>query len=176
MDLGLENEAYLIEKARSDPDAFITLYEYYLPHLYRYSYYRTKSKQEAEDVVSQTFLNAMENIASYKQKGIPLGFWLYRIAGNIIHHSFKRMAKENILKKQEHLISADLEITPEQMDLLKFLYELPEAQQQVLTLRYIQDLSIRDVSRVVKRSEGAVKQLALRGLRTLRERMDDHDR
>jgi len=174
LDLCLENEAQLIEKARSDPNAFISLYEYYLPHLYRYSYYRTKSRQDAEDVVSQTFLNAMENIAGFKQKGIPFGHWLYRIAGNIIYHGYKRMNRENSL--QEHPHSADIEIAPEQMDLLKFLHELPEAQQQVLTLRYIQDLSIRDVARVTNRSEGAVKQLALRGLRALRERMDGHER
>ncbi|WP_027365398.1 RNA polymerase sigma factor [Desulfotruncus alcoholivorax] len=62
------------------------------------------------------------------------------------------------------------------MDLLKFLHALPEAQQQVVTLRYIQDLSIRDVVRIINRSEGAVKQLALRGLRALRERMDDGER
>jgi len=170
----LKNEAELIEKARSDPNAFITLYEYYLPHLYRYSYYRTKSKQEAEDVVSQTFLNAMENMAGFEQKGIPFGHWLYRIAGNIIYHGYKRITREKNLLK--HSLSADIEIAPEQMDLLRFLHELPEAQQQVLTLRYIQDLSIRDVARIINRSEGAVKQLAQRGLRAMRERMDDHER
>jgi len=174
LDLCLENEAQLIEKARSDPNAFIALYEYYLPHLYRYSYYRTKDKQQAEDVVSQTFLNAMENISGFKQKGIPFGHWLYRIAGNIIYHGYKRTAREISLPEHGH--SADIDIAPEQMDLLRFLHELPQAQQQVLTLRYIQDLSIRDVARVMNRSEGAVKQLALRGLRALRERMDDHER
>lgn len=97
-------------------------------------------------MVSQTFLNAMENISSFKQKGIPFGHWLYRIAGNIMSRSFKRMGKENSL--QEHLCSVGLESKPEQMDLLMYLHELPEAQQQVLTLRYIQDLSIRDVARV----------------------------
>lgn len=175
MDLCLENEAFLIEKARSDPEAFIALYEHYLPHLYRYSYYRTRSRQEAEDVVSQTFLKAMENIAGFRQKGIPFGHWLYRIAGNIIYHSFKRLNRENSFI--EHLpATAGVEITPEQMDLLNYLHELPEAQQQVLTLRYIQDLSIREVARVMDRSEGAVKQLAIRGLRALRERMVDHER
>ena len=173
MNLCLENEAYLIERAKSDPDAFIALYEHYFPYLYRYSYYRTKSKQETEDVVSQTFLKALENIAGFKQKGIPFGCWLYRIAANIMYHNFKHKNREYSLN--EHLFRTELEIMPEQLDLLRYLDALPEAQQQVLTLRYIQDLSIRDVARIINRSEGAVKQLALRGLRALRERVDENE-
>lgn len=174
MDLGLENEADLIEKARSDPEAFIILYEHYLPHLYRYAYYRTGSKQEAEDAVSQTFLQAMENLAGFRFRGVPFGHWLYRIAGNIISRSYERSSRENRILEEWH--DSGAEITVEQVDLLRYLHELPEAQQQVLTLRYIQDLSIRQVARVMNRSEGAVKQLALRGLRALRERMDDRAR
>ncbi|WP_051273656.1 sigma-70 family RNA polymerase sigma factor [Desulfotruncus alcoholivorax] len=111
MDQWLENEAHLIERARSDPNAFIALYEHYFPYLYRYSYYRTKSKQETEDEVSQTFLNKMENIAKLKQKGIPFGCWLYRIAGNIIYHNLRRKNRENSLN--EHTFISEIEITPE---------------------------------------------------------------
>ena len=67
------------------------------------------------------------------------------------------------------------EITPEQLDLLEQLHELPDAQQQVLTLRYVQDLSIKEVARIMNRSEGAVKQLTLRALAALRERMSDDE-
>jgi RNA polymerase sigma-70 factor (ECF subfamily) len=62
----------------------------------------------------------------------------------------------------------------EHLDLAALLRTLPDAQQQVVTLRYIQDLSLREVAQIMGRSDGAVKQLAFRALRTLRERMDDN--
>lgn len=177
MSLSLEQESSLVERAKFDGNAFLILYEHYLPQIYRYAYYRAKSKQEAEDVVSQTFLQALENIQGYRQQGLPLGHWLYRIAGNIIFQNNRR-------KEKEHRLLGNVgrgetaEITTEQLDLLDLLeqlHELPDAQQQVLTLRYIQDLSIREVARIMNRSEGAVKQLTLRALTALRERMSDDE-
>ena len=52
MSLSLEQESSLVARAKSDGNAFLILYEHYLPQIYRYAHYRTKSKQEAEDVVS----------------------------------------------------------------------------------------------------------------------------
>lgn len=169
--LVLEREAELIEKARSDSKAFHALYEHYLPSIYRYVHYRLRSRQETEDIVSQTFLQALEYLENYKQKGIPFGHWLYRIAGNLIYRHYKKASRENIPLSDS--LPVDPDVSTEQFELLMLLHTLPDAQQQVLTLRYIQDLSIKDVAGIMNRSEGAVKQLSLRALHNLRERVND---
>ena len=62
----------------------------------------------------------------------------------------------------------------QRLDLLRYLRTLPDAQQQALVLRYVQDLSVEEVAQIMGKSAGAVKQLTWRGLTNLRERMGDH--
>ncbi|OPX83606.1 MAG: ECF RNA polymerase sigma factor SigW [Pelotomaculum sp. PtaB.Bin104] len=175
IDIQLENEAELIKKAKIDVRSFIVLYKYYLPQIYKYAYYHVINKHEAEDVVSQTFLQAMENLDEYKYRGIPFGHWLYRIASNIIYHSQKH--KKNDLNTADLVQVADVEIAIEdKLDLLMLLRTLPDMQQQALILRYTQDLSIREVARIMDCSEGAVKQLSYRAIKTLRERMTGNEK
>lgn len=175
IDIQLENEAALIEKAKKDIRAFMVLYKHYLPQIYKYAYYHVIDKQEAEDVVSQTFLQAMENLHKYRYRGIPFGHWLYRIAASIIYHS--QRDKKNEFSTTDSVREAGGETAAEdKLDLLMLLRTLPEMQQEVLVLRYIQDLSIRDAARIMDCSEGAVKQLAYRAINTLRERINGNEK
>lgn len=169
-----EYEAELIEEAKVDIRSFMVLYKHYLPQVYKYVYYHIIKKQETEDVVSQTFLQAMENIHTYSYRGIPFGYWLYRIAGNIIYHSQRH--NQNELSTADWVQVADLEVDADKLDMLMLLRTLPDTQRQVLVLRYIQDLSIRDVAKIMECSEGAVKQLAYRAINTLRERMHGNEK
>ncbi len=170
----LQKEAELIEEAKLDSSAFIPLYEMNLPQIYRYVYYRTRNKQETEDIVSQTFLQALEKLSGYKHKGIPFSHWLYRIANNIIYHHNLRKEKERKLIQswpREEIITPS-----ETTDILAILSTLPDTQQKVLTLRYVQDLSIREVAQILGRSEGAIKQICFRALKMIRTRMEgDND-
>ncbi|OPX83341.1 MAG: RNA polymerase sigma factor SigX [Pelotomaculum sp. PtaB.Bin104] len=175
IDIQLQNEAELIKKAQRDVRSFMVLYEHYLPQVYKYAYYHVINKQEAEDVVSQTFLQAMENLHKYNYRGIPFGHWLYRIAGSIIYHSQRDRKSEFDTADLVREVGVETAAV-DKMDLLMLLRILPEMQQEVLVLRYIQDVSIRDAARIMHCSEGAVKQLSYRALKTLRERMNGHER
>ena len=173
-----DQESQLVEESRSNLDAFGDLYEYYLPKMYRFAYYRTGNKQVAEDVVAQTFLQAIEALSRYEDRGFSLGCWLYQIAGNIIRTRHRLRSRE--LSCPGDKFDADwdmsIEFLPERISLQKALQTLPDAQQQVLVLRYIQDLSIKEVAQIIGRSEGAVKQLAFRGLENMRERMNSFEK
>jgi RNA polymerase sigma-70 factor (ECF subfamily) len=170
------DEAGLVERARHDPEAFLKLYDRHVNGLYRFAFYRLGNRTEAEDVVSQTFLQVMRYLDRYEQRGIPFRHWLYRIAARIIASTADHQRREVLLAVGQFNTGAgDPDALPERLDLAALLRTLPAAQQQVLVLRYVQDLSLRDVARIIGRSEGAVKQLAWRGLRTLRERMVEHE-
>lgn len=163
-----------MEESKANPAAFSDLYEYYLPKIYRFVFYRIGSKHEAEDLVAQTFLQAIESLPRYEERGFSLGCWLYKIASNLIRTRQRSRSREASCFEDVSEANWDIsiEFLPEQISLRQVLHTLPDAQQQVLVLRYIQDLSIKEVSQIVGRSEGAIKQLAFRGLKNMRERMN----
>lgn len=172
----LNDEAQVVEQAKSDPEAFRKLYQHYLPQIYRYAFYRTGTREQAEDVVSQTFLQAWEYLPRYEQRGVAFGSWLYRIAANIIRSQIASEIPAASLTWEPDAqtpISAG-HWTDLRLDLLRWLRTLPDAQQQVLMLRYVQDLSVRQTASIMDKSEGAIKQLAWRGLNNLRERMSGY--
>ncbi len=159
--------------AGMDEAAFRRLYEQHLPALLRYAYYRTGNRVDAEDVVAQVFLKAWEYLPRYQERGIPFVHWLYRIAGNTITSGYRRREQPGGLSLENNPASPQLELefTPERLDLRRQLAGLPETQQQVLVLRYVQDLSLIEVARIMDRSPNAIKQLAFRALQNMRERM-----
>ena len=66
-----EQELQLVKQAQTEISAFERLYEFYLPKLYNYAFYRTGNRQEAEDVVSLTFIKALEYLKKVKQNALP---------------------------------------------------------------------------------------------------------
>jgi RNA polymerase sigma-70 factor (ECF subfamily) len=174
----LEEEAVLVEQAKTSAEAFHTLYELHLPDLYSYAYYRTGNRSQAEDVVSETFLQAWRAMPRYEQRGIPFIHWLYRIAGNVVAKQYGRNRGSEVAWNAEEAVAPNLpmEQIELRLDLLRHLHLLPDAQQQVLVLRYVQDLSVQDVARIMGKSPGAIKQLAFRALSALRERMGGYER
>lgn len=170
-------EKELIEKAKVDKEAFMQIYDSYFRKIYNYAYYRTMDQSEAEEITSQTFLLALESIGKFEYRGVPLGVWLYRIASNVLVDLFRKKNKTLVLDDNE--FEAAIEGQPETIlvskdeksELAQLLKKLPPPQQQAVILRYIQELSYKEISEIMDKSEGAVKQLLHRGLTTLRERM-----
>jgi len=74
-----EQELQLVKQAQNEIAAFSRLYQFYLPKLYNYAFYRTGSKQEAEDVVSLTFIKALEHLKKGEIKYISFKNWLYKV-------------------------------------------------------------------------------------------------
>ncbi len=161
------------EQSVIDEAAFRQMYDSHLEDLLRYAYYRTGNRNDAEDIVAQVFLKAWEALPAYQQRGIPFVHWLYRIAGNTIKNTYRR---REIPAGWEPLANTavsqqEMESTADRLDLGRLVAALPKRQQQVVVLRYVQDLSLREVAQIMGRSENAVKQLAFRALHNLRERV-----
>jgi RNA polymerase sigma-70 factor, ECF subfamily len=173
----LEIEGRLVEAARSSPGAFGELYERYVDAIYRYVYQRVGDKMLAEDLVAETFHRALEHMQGYEWRGIAFSSWLYRIASNVIAAHFRaepRMGGEEALEQ-----AAELAPGPEQVltrmerraELLAVVQALPADQQQVIVLRFGQELRNKEIGRIMHRSEGAVKALLHRALSTLHRRL-----
>jgi RNA polymerase sigma-70 factor (ECF subfamily) len=166
----------LVELARGgDGEAFGLLYDHYQPSVYRFVYYRTRSQTLAEDLTSETFLRALRNMAGFRWQGKDFGAWLMTIARNLCTDHFKagrtRLelttedmgAHDDATESPEHEVLAGLTNAV----LLDGLRQLSDEQRDCLIMRFLQGLSIAETAEILGRSEGAVKQLQLRGVRNL---------
>ncbi|MBI5566224.1 MAG: sigma-70 family RNA polymerase sigma factor, partial [Chloroflexi bacterium] len=169
------SEEQLIQRAqRGDAEAFGELYQQHLAAIYRYVFYRLGNVAEAEDLTETVFLKAWEALDHYRRRDVPFSAWLYRIAHNAIIDRYRRDHETLALDEQTDLCDeADgpedyLAETETTEVLIKALAQLSTDHQQVLVLRFINGLNHADTSRVLGRSEEAVRVLQHRALKALR--------
>ena len=172
----------LVELARGgDADAFGLLYDHYQPSIYRFLYYRTRSIVVAEDLTSETFFRALRNMASFRWQGKDFGAWLMTIARNLTTDHFKAGRTRLEQTTEDMGVHDDATEGPESAvlaaltneTLLVCLQKLPKEQQECLVMRFLQGMSIAETAQVLGRSDGAVKQLQLRGVRNLAKLMPE---
>lgn len=173
----MEGEKNLVEKARKgNPEAFGVLYDYYLPRIYRFVLFKVNHKQQAEDIAQQTFMRAWENVGSYKSKGYAFGSWLYRIARNAVIDHYRQSGPHvgidevspEVLGIDDSLV-ARLEIKFQWEEVLGAIGKLKEVEQDILIMRFVEDMSHDEVARAVDKSESAVKVIQHRALKKLKE-------
>ena len=172
----------LVELARKgDADAFGLLYDHYQASVYRFLFYRTRSSTLAEDLTSETFFRALRSMQSFRWQGKDFGAWLMTIARNLATDHFKAGRTRLELTTEDMGLHDDETEGPEvsvlasltNEILLKALTELPAEQKDCLIMRFLQGMSIAETADVLGRSEGAVKQLQLRGVRNLAKLMPE---
>jgi RNA polymerase sigma-70 factor, ECF subfamily len=176
-----QEEIALIDAAKSDPTAFGELYKRYVDRIYNYIYFRTGSVRDAEDLTGKVFFKAMGHIKGYKHMGLPFSAWLYRIAHNLVanYHRDRNRKQEISLddvpppglpQSQQHP-EARAERTQEIEELMATIHELAPIRQELLILKFVDQLSNADIGIILRKSEGAVKSLYHRTLLELREIM-----
>jgi len=162
------DERLLIEAAKVDPRRFGELYEHNFDRLYAYVSTRVRDRSEVQDIVSEVFHHALENLARFEWRGVPFIGWLYRIASNAIVDHAKRAAREQCGDPPEMSVEPDTREIEQRAEVFQLVKDLPVEQSKVIVLRFVEEKSIRDVAKEIGRSEGAVKQLQFRALQNLR--------
>lgn len=173
-----QNESALIERAKHDREAFGQLYELYVDRIYNYVYYRTGSSQEAEDLTSRVFFRALRHISRYEDRGAPFSAWLYRIARNMLANWYRDNDKRKMIPldniSRKHLSEnpeLDTERDQEREALLSAIRRLPAARQELLILKFVEQMPNAEIGQIMGRSEGAIKSLYHRTLLSLRDEM-----
>lgn len=166
----------LVERAQDgETEAFGRLYDHYSDTVYRYIYYRVGSKATAEDLTSETFLRALRRIGTFTWQGRDFGAWLVTIARNLVADHFKSSRFRLEVTTGEMLDANEVERSPEDSvleslsneALLTAVRKLNPQQQECVTLRFLQGLSVAETARVMGKNEGAIKTLQYRAVRTL---------
>jgi len=174
-------EVRLIQKAVSgDADAFARLYDAHIDEVFRFIFYRVHDQQTAEDLTSQVFLKAWDNLSGYELRGRPFKAWLLQIARNsVIDHYRTRKdivpLEPNAMSRPDPgaNVSRQVEQRLQGEWLRAKLEHLTEDQRDVLILKFIHGLSTKEVAEFTGRKEGAVRALQMRGLQALADLIDD---
>lgn len=170
----------LARASQGDRDAFGELYERYVERIFNYVYYRTGNVHDAEDLAARVFQRAMKHVVNYTDRGVPFSAWLYRIAHNLVANWHRdRSRKQEIPLDEIPIMPArgdypekNLVRSQEQDALLKLIRTLPADRQNLLILKFVEDLSNAEIGAIMGRSEGAVKSLYHRTLLALRDQID----
>ena len=175
----------LVARAREDPSAFGQLYERYVTKIYNYVYYRTGNHHDAEDLTGRVFYRALMHIDRFVDRGVPFSAWLYRIAHNLVANWHRDHSRRQELSLEDITLTGALRETPEvateanedHARLMRAIRDLPTERQELLILKYVQNLSNAEIGEIMGRSEGAIKSLYHRTLLSLRDDlvMDSND-
>lgn len=172
----------LVELARQgDTEAFGLLYDHYNTAVYRFLYYRTRSQTLAEDLTSETFFRALRSMTGFRWQGKDFGAWLMTIARNLATDHFKAGRTRLEMTTEDMGLHDDAADGPETEVLagitnellMKALSQLADEQRDCVIMRFLQGMSIAETAAVLGRSEGAIKQLQLRGVRNLAKLMPE---
>lgn len=177
-----QDEIALIDAAKTDPSAFGELYKAYVDRIYNYIFFRTGSVKDAEDLTGKVFFKAMSHVKGYKHMGLPFSAWLYRIAHNLVanYHRDRARKQEISLDDVPGQVFPQAGNQPElravysqEVDhLLATIHKLSPIRQELLILKFVDQLSNAEIGKILRKSEGAIKSLYHRTLIELREIMD----
>jgi RNA polymerase sigma-70 factor (ECF subfamily) len=177
---GADAERALVARAiGGDEAAFAQLYDHYSERIYRHVYYRVGRQEDAEDVTQQVFMQAWRALGRYRQTETPFVAWLMTIAHNAVV-SFYRRARGAVSLDAEGLdppapseaglAAAEARVDHEQVR--RAMRELRPELQQVLAMRFLEDLPTRDVASALGITEGNVRIMQHRALHALRKLLD----
>jgi RNA polymerase sigma-70 factor, ECF subfamily len=143
------DERRLVDRARTDPDAFAVLYRRYLPRIHAFAVRRSGSQDVADDIAAGTFERALSGLPGFRWERGGFSAWLYRIAANLLadHHRARGRAAGDRAQASVARFAPTIMDSPEdhldramEIDLRSSLDRLSLRYQHALALRYLADL------------------------------------
>lgn len=163
----------ILNLKRDREEAYRQLIEEYGNRLLRTCYLILKDREEAEDVVQETFIKVFKKIDTFKEKS-GLYTWIYAIALNLSRDRM-RMKQDMLELKDEWIGNSDVEsqveINIDRELLKKEIFEMNSLYREVLVLFYYEELSIKEISNLLNEKEGTIKSKLSRGRNILKERL-----
>ncbi len=147
----------------SDTEAFAKLYDKYVSQIYRFVYFKVGTREEAEDIVSEVFLKAWNYLQNKKSVQSFRGL-LYQIARNSIIDLYRSKARN-----PEFLLTEEMEIGDhgewskkmsdeiDNRELLESIKKLKQEYQEIVTLRFIEQLSLQEIGQITGKSMVTVR-------------------
>jgi len=150
------------------------LYEEYYDKIARYVYVHISNKEEAEDIAGEVFLKALQSLKSYREQGIPMQGWLFRIAHNLTVDYLRKMNRRRTVPIDSVVLQANdnpantAEKNIEFERVTEAMRKLTTEQREVINLRFFGGLTSKEVGGVLGKSDGAVREMQRAAMEKLR--------
>ena len=173
----LDGEEKLIKSAvKGNSSAFGELYDHYQPMIYRFIAVKVSRREEAEDITHGVFMSAWLGIKSYQHRGHPFSSWLYQIARNQVIDFYRARRNEasiDAIDPEYFAAPASAEfaipVKLEMESVRQAMRQLKPDYEDIIILRFIEDLSLKETAQILKKTEGAVKLMQHRAMNELKQ-------
>ena len=184
------NKSIKIFKKNGDRLSFEKIYRHFMPKIYRFVFLKIRDKYMTEDITSEIFIKVFKNLKATNLNAETLQIWIYKISKNVLIDFYRyksRQPEEVLIDDFEHNDNLqnviknkfivenqfdDKELNFENPDLIEALSKLSEIQQEIITLRYVEDLNYSAIGKILNKNETAVRVLKLRALINLKHRLE----
>ena len=152
-----------------------SLYEEYYGKIARYVYVRIGNRTEAEDIAGEVFLKALDSLKSYKERGLPMQAWLFRIAHNLVVDHWRKMTKSKTVSIDTVQVEAGTDpVTTAEKNIeleraTRAMKQLSREQREVLGLRFFGGLTSKEAGGILNKSDGAVREMQRAAIEKLRK-------
>ena len=177
----LDRDRPLVEAAQGDPARFDALYRRYLARVYSYAYYELGDHHAAEDATEATFVAALTNLPRFQERSRPADgegastfrVWLFQIARNEVGGERRRARRRPVEPIGETIVADPLNVEDEAVrrdqarEAWRAVGRLPGERRQAMVLRFVDELSTAEIAGVLGKSEGSVRVLIHRALRSV---------
>jgi RNA polymerase sigma-70 factor (ECF subfamily) len=189
----LDRDRSLVEEARRDPSRFDALYRKYLAQVYSFAYYELRDRHAAEDATERVFMQALAGLPRFEERvdafiaspGVPSGaadsadfstfrVWLFRIARNVVANERRRDRRRPVSSLEdaaEFSAPDDVAEAAAAREAVSAAWaavsRLPEDRRRAVVLRFVDEMSTAEIAAILGRSEGAVRVLLHRALRSV---------
>ena len=150
---------------RIDEAQFASIYDQFAPKIFKFCYFRVSSREEAEDIVSQVFFRAWDYVVAGKEVKNVQGF-LYRIASNLIIDYYRKHKDKREVSLDDPANPIDIPDASNMVDRIDQnmmisdvryrLEQLPENYREVIVLKFINELSIKEIAEVMQTTENNI--------------------
>ncbi len=175
MEEELEVEKRRLLLARIDPEKFLFFYDKYYERIRQFIFVRTVDQDLTEDITSETFLLAVDNLWRFRWQGVTFGAWLFRIAANQLRTHFRRTSR--FAEVDNRMINeiptpvldplSEVILSEDQKLVYQAVLELDTLSRNIFLLRFWDGAKLREIAAILDIKEGTIKARLNRDLRKL---------
>ena len=130
-------------------------------------YFRSHGIRDAEDLTGDVFVKVTEHLVRFRGSDAALRRWVFTVAHHRLVDEFRRAGRTTAMGWLDDDRRCEGAGDPLDADLVRAISELTDEQREVIVLRFVADLPLRDVARITGRRTGAIKMAQARGLAAL---------
>ena len=181
----LEEEKQLLEKIKENPEFFGKIFDAYYKPIFNYIFHRVADYDISRDIAADTFLKAYLKINAFNWKNVSILTWLYKIATNEINYYYRnnKVTKLSLdllgshakvlfefddYQTEKQLLENEMKMNEDFARVQRSLKELNTKYQEVISLRFFEKKSLKEISEILDKKEGTIKSLLSRGLDKLK--------